>query len=160
MLPSRGERARAPNNLTAAALLPTKLTAGTYKIDRHDNSHTKSQFRFPQDGKPLTQDQTVLLLRQLFLVACEPGTLGGMTVGPSPLDPLFMVVHPIFEKALHVLMLSPTYADKYDFTWEASDCGDGVSGGAIDDTLPFTGALVGIMLSVVVVVVVLGGGNA
>ena len=95
----------------------------------------------PQDGEPLPREQTLLLLRELFLIACEPGTLGGMTVGPSPLDPLFMVVHPIFEKALHVLMLSPTYADKYDFTWEETECGDGVSGSALDDTLPFTGIL-------------------
>eukprot|EP00903_Cladosiphon_okamuranus_P010576 g10001.t1 len=96
------------------------------------------EYGFMQDGQKLTQDQTVFLLRQLFIIACEPGTLGGMAVGPSPLDPLFMVVHPIFEKALHVLLLSPTYADTYDFTWVDTDCGDGVSGGGLADTLPFT----------------------
>lgn len=114
---------------------------GTYyhKHRQLSNPHSP-HFQIPsQDGKPLTHDQTILLLRQLFIISCEPGTLGGMTVGPSPLDPLFMVVHPIFEKALHVLLLSPTYADKYDFTWEATDCGDDISGGALEDTLPFTG---------------------
>lgn len=97
--------------------------------------------QLPQDGKPLTQDQTIFLLRHLFKISCEPGTLGGMAVGPSPLDPLFTVVHPIFEKALHVLLLSPTYANTYDFTWVDSDCGDNVSGGGFGDTLPFTGVL-------------------
>lgn len=55
-----------------------------------------------------------------------------------------------------MLLLSPTYADKYDFTWEATDCGDDISGGALEDTLPFTGAVV---VHVVVVVRVRGGGG-
>lgn len=49
-------------------------------------------------------------------------------------------MHPIFEKALHVLRLSPTYKDTYNFDWIGTDCGDGVSGGGIDEELPFTGA--------------------
>ena len=49
-------------------------------------------------------------------------------------------LHPIFEKATQILQLSPTYKDKYDFTWVGKDCGDGVSGGMIDEIMPFTGA--------------------
>ena len=58
-----------------------------------------------------------------------------MPIGQPPTQAL----HPIFEKATQILQLSPTYKDKYDFTWVGKDCGDGVSGGMIDETMPFTG---------------------
>lgn len=52
------------------------------------------------------------------------------------MDPLFWLMHPIFEKALHALMMSPQYKDQYDFTWMDEDC----YGSGLKDRLPFTGA--------------------
>ena len=53
------------------------------------------------------------------------------------MDPIFWVLHPIFEKALHVLWMSPRFRDAYSFEWE-----DGLSNGSrLSDFLPFTGGL-------------------
>ncbi|CAM9793594.1 unnamed protein product [Ectocarpus sp. 12 AP-2014] len=91
-----------------------------------------------QNGVRLDHDDNMLLMRTLLTLACEPGALGAMSVGPSILDPAFWALHPIFEKATQILQLSPTYKDTYDFTWVGKDCGDGVSGGQVDETMPFT----------------------
>lgn len=92
-----------------------------------------------QDGERLDEDTTMLLLRQLMVVGCEPGWVGAMSTGASPLDPIFWVLHPMFEKAFHILQLSPGYRDTYDFEWAGSECA-GKTGGRMDDVLPFTGA--------------------
>ncbi|CAB1103907.1 TYR [Ectocarpus sp. CCAP 1310/34] len=96
------------------------------------------QYGFQQDGVRLEHDDNMLLMRTLLTLGCEPGALGAMSVGPSILDPVFWALHPIFEKATQLLQLSPTYKDTYDFTWVGIDCGDGVSGGQVDETMPFT----------------------
>ncbi|CAB1104331.1 unnamed protein product [Ectocarpus sp. CCAP 1310/34] len=96
------------------------------------------QYGFQQNGVRLEHDDNMLLMRTLLTLACEPGALGAMSVGPSILDPVFWALHPIFEKATQLLQLSPTYKDTYDFTWVGIDCGDGVSGGQVDETMPFT----------------------
>lgn len=75
------------------------------------------------------------MLRTLMVVSCEPGSLGAMTSAASPLDPIFWVLHPIFEKGHHVVELSPRYADRYEFDWVSSTC----YGSDITDELPFTG---------------------
>lgn len=87
----------------------------------------------------MSEGSTLLLLRTLMTLACEPGSLGAMSVGPSILDPFFWALHPAFEKATQILQLSPTYRDTYDFTWVGKDCGDGVSGGQLYEEMPFTG---------------------
>eukprot|EP00752_Nemacystus_decipiens_P007682 g6866.t2 len=95
-------------------------------------------YSFKQDGEVLSDDQTILLLRTLMTIGCEPGSIGAMSVGPSNLDPIFWPLHPLFEKATHILLLSPTYKETYDFTWVGKDCGDGISGGQIDEEMPFS----------------------
>ena len=84
-------------------------------------------------------NSTVGLLRQLLVVACEPGALGAMAGDAAPMDPIFFALHPTFEKALHILSLSPSY-QHYEWNWVEHYCGDGVSGGGLHDKLPFTGA--------------------
>lgn len=84
----------------------------------------------------------MLLLRNLMKIGCEPGKVGAMATGTSPLDPIFWVLHTGFEKANHILQLSPSYRDTYDFTWVDGGCNDGVSGGAFDDYYPFSGLFV------------------
>eukprot|EP00752_Nemacystus_decipiens_P007679 g6864.t2 len=104
----------------------------------YQDSSATYEYGFMQDGEPLSEESNFLLQRTLLKIACEPGILGAMSVGPSILDPVFWALHPAFEKATQILQLSPTYKDTYDFTWVGKDCGTGVSGGDVDDTMPFT----------------------
>lgn len=90
-----------------------------------------------QDGVRLDDDATMLLLRYVVKLGCEPSAVGSMVGGISPQDPLFFVLHPMFEKALHVLWMSPKFRDSYSFEWEDGSC----TGSKLDDSLPFTGEL-------------------
>ncbi|CAM9857648.1 unnamed protein product [Choristocarpus tenellus] len=56
------------------------------------------------------------------------------------MDPIFWVLHPIYEKALHVLMLSPHYREAYDFTWVNKTC----KGSSLHDDQPFTERMLGL----------------
>lgn len=76
------------------------------------------------------------LLRLMMKIACEPGSIGAMSSSASPSDPIFWVLHPIFEKGLHILLLASQYRDTYDFTWVKEGC----YGSGLHDELPFTGA--------------------
>ncbi|CAN0399674.1 unnamed protein product, partial [Hapterophycus canaliculatus] len=76
----------------------------------------------------------MLLLRHVVKIGCEPGAVGTMVGGTSPMDPLFWVLHPLFEKALHVLWMSPQFRDTYNFDWIDGSC----VGSKIDDRVPFT----------------------
>lgn len=90
---------------------------------------------FKKNGERMNQEDTIFLLRHLIKLGCQPGSVGQMSGGASPLDPLFWVLHPIFEKALHILWLSPHYRNAYSFEWK----NDGSCNGAnVDDALPFT----------------------
>lgn len=91
-----------------------------------------------QDGVRLGDDETMLLLRYIVKLGCEPGAVGTLCGGSSPMDPIFWILHPIFEKALHVLWMSPQYRDSYNFEWKDGTC----HGSKLDDDLPFTGAFV------------------
>lgn len=88
-----------------------------------------------QDGERLSNEQTLLLLRVMMVIACEPGEVGAMSGGASPSDPIFWVLHPIFEKAFHILLLSPEYGPKYDLSWVDGTC----YGSRLDDEMPFSG---------------------
>lgn len=74
-------------------------------------------------------------MRYLIKIGCEPGSVGYMSTGASPMDPIFWVLHPMFEKAMHILWLSPLYRDNYTFEWVDGTC----SGSGYYDELPFTG---------------------
>eukprot|EP00903_Cladosiphon_okamuranus_P019564 g17994.t1 len=89
---------------------------------------------FKQDGVRLDDDSTMLLLRYVVKLGCEPSAVGSMVGGISPQDPLFFVLHPIFEKGLHVLWMSPRFRDSYSFEWEDGAC----NGSKLDDFLPFS----------------------
>ena len=84
----------------------------------------------------MSDADTSLLLRYIVKIGCEPGAVGMMAGGASPMDPLFWVLHPMFEKALHVLWMSPKYRDAYSFAWSDGSC----DGSKLNDPLPFTGA--------------------
>ena len=104
------------------------------------SAHNSLVFPLHQDGARLDQGSTMLLLRQMMSIGCEPGKVGVMSTGAAPLDPIFWVLHSGFEKAQHILQLSPSYRDKYDFAWVDSDqCGDDIVGSKLYDRYPFTG---------------------
>lgn len=90
-----------------------------------------------QDGVRFSDAEASLLLRHIVKIGCEPGAVGMMAGGASPMDPLFWVLHPMFEKALHVLWMSPKFRDAYSFAWTDGSC----DGSRLDDQLPFTGEL-------------------
>lgn len=91
-----------------------------------------------KNGERISEEMTMLLYRHMMIIGCEPGVVGAMSTGSSPLDPIFWVLHPAFEKASHILELAENYRDTYDFEWVDSDCGSKL-GGKITDTFPFTG---------------------
>ncbi|CAM9782570.1 unnamed protein product [Ectocarpus sp. 12 AP-2014] len=120
------------------SLTSTFLSQATQRFSGHAYiSYDESSERpwgFQQNGERLDDDATMFLLRQVVKLGCEPGAVGVMVGGVSPMDPLFWVLHPLFEKALHVLWMSPTYRDGYSFDWTDGSC----SGSKVDDVLPFT----------------------
>lgn len=71
----------------------------------------------------------------MMMIGCEPGEIGAMAGGSSPADPIFWVLHPVFEKALHILELSPEYRNKYELTWVNGTC----NGSQLYDEVPFSG---------------------
>ncbi len=89
-----------------------------------------------QDGVRLDDDATMLLLRYVVKLGCEPSAVGSMTGGIAPQDPLFFVLHPVFDKAWHVLSMCPKFRDSYSFEWEDGAC----ASSKLEDLLPFTGA--------------------
>ncbi|CAN0296786.1 unnamed protein product [Pylaiella littoralis] len=114
--------------------------------DNFIDEDTNAEFPigFMQDGTRLDEDSTMLLLRQLMVIGCEPGKMGAMSTGASPLDPIFWVLHTGFEKASHIVQLSPGYRDAYDFAWVDSDrCSEGSSGSKLTDLYPFTERMLG-----------------
>eukprot|EP00904_Undaria_pinnatifida_P001214 jgi/Undpi1/11093/HiC_scaffold_30.g13391.m1 len=100
----------------------------------YQDASEKYEYNFMQDGEPLKEEELILLLRFILTVGCEPADTGAMATGASPMDPLFWVLHPMFERALHALWLSPEYRDTYDFSWVDGDC----YGSGLTDNLPFT----------------------
>eukprot|EP00904_Undaria_pinnatifida_P014260 jgi/Undpi1/9965/HiC_scaffold_28.g12419.m1 len=87
-----------------------------------------------QDGVRFSDADSSLLMRYIAKIGCEPGAVGMMAGGASPMDPLFWVLHPVFEKALHVLLMSPKYRDSYNLEWSDGSC----DGSRLNDALPFT----------------------
>ena len=77
---------------------------------------------------------SLLLKTQLF-----PGTTGLMTSGAAANDPLFWVMHQMFDKATHALRLSPVYnAGKMEWNNGGGDSSQGLGWNA---TTPFTSAI-------------------
>ena len=54
-------------------------------------------------------------------ILSKPGRAGAMSTGSAITDPLFWVIHPLFEKGWHVLRLAPRYAH-YDMGWTNGTC--------------------------------------
>eukprot|EP00752_Nemacystus_decipiens_P006546 g5896.t1 len=91
-------------------------------------------YGFTQETGRLSDEESLLLMRYLVKIGCEPGGVGYLSTLASPLDPAFFLMHAIFNKALHLLWLSPRYNDAYDWEWEDGPC----PGSGYTDELPFS----------------------
>eukprot|EP00903_Cladosiphon_okamuranus_P013048 g12172.t1 len=114
-----------------------KFTGDEYIVYDADAEYP---YGFLKDGERMGDEEALLLMRYLVKIGCEPGSVGAMSTGASPLDPIFWTLHSLFEKALHILWLSPKYAERYDMEWVDGDC----SGSAYTDVLPFTENILGL----------------
>ena len=73
----------------------------------------------------MSKEHKLLLDRHIIKTLLWPGNFGDMFSsehGGAPGDPLFWVIHQVFDKALHALRLSPRY-NKHGFAWDNSKGG-------------------------------------
>ena len=127
--------------------------SGTYLQANHLTHDTRlCGGRFSYEWKHLgTCDEQLAFNKWLFLESCSPGVQGNVGSLASPADPLFNLMHPIFDKMAHVMRLAPQYADAssplhIDESWASCDNTSvargrwdtaGTYGSALDDELPF-----------------------
>jgi hypothetical protein len=74
--------------------------------------------------KNVEEDQLAKLNKLIAKTILWPGVYGDMASGAASTDPLFWVMHQIFDKAAHALRLSPRY-NEGPFTWDQDDDTDG-----------------------------------
>ncbi|CAN0307687.1 unnamed protein product [Ectocarpus sp. 6 AP-2014] len=103
-----------------------------YQYITHDEE-AAYPYGFIQDGRRMSDEHAMFLMRTLVKIGCEPGAVGTMSSTASPVDPLFWVLHPLFDKAMHILLLSPKY-DEYTMEWVDGEC----PGSGYTDELPIT----------------------
>lgn len=90
----------------------------------------------------LTSEQTCAVNRLVLKTIIYPGEFGVMGGGGSPNDPLFFVIHQIFEKMTQVLRLSPRYRE-LNTTWDNTALGN-LTGFGWNSKTPFTARLFGL----------------
>ena len=90
-----------------------------------DHFMTKNHSTGEHVFKHITDAQDRELKRLYLRLLREPGNFGVFATGAAANDPLFWVMHPLFEKAWQVLRLAPAYA-AWNMTWDnhvkASTC--------------------------------------
>ncbi|CAB1108753.1 unnamed protein product [Ectocarpus sp. CCAP 1310/34] len=104
-----------------------------YLYITHDEE-AKFPYGFIQDDHRVSDEHAVFLMRTLVKIGCEPGAVGIMSTAASPVNPMFWVLHPLFEKAMHILLLSPKY-DDYTMEWVDGEC----KGSGYTEELTITG---------------------
>ncbi|CAM9833779.1 unnamed protein product [Ectocarpus sp. 12 AP-2014] len=109
-----------------------------YQYITHDEE-AEYPYGFIQDDHRMSDEQAMFLMRTLVKIGCEPGAVGMMSTAASPVDPIFWVLHPLFEKAMHILLLSPKY-DEYTMEWVDGEC----TGSGYTDELPITELALGL----------------
>eukprot|EP00611_Tribonema_gayanum_P031302 TRINITY_DN9009_c0_g1_i1.p1 TRINITY_DN9009_c0_g1~~TRINITY_DN9009_c0_g1_i1.p1 ORF type:complete len:500 (+),score=128.10 TRINITY_DN9009_c0_g1_i1:2-1501(+) len=105
------------------AWMEEMLLAMTTIYDGADFVTTSNgKLRFAQNGHLLSDAAYWPFLRALMKLGCTPGSVGAMSTGASPADPIFWVLHGIYDKAMHALTLSPSFSD-FDLSWTNETCG-------------------------------------
>jgi hypothetical protein len=85
-------------------------------------------------GVLLSDEDQMELQRHVLKIWSTIGKAGHMSTGAASNDPIFWILHPIFDRALHTLRLSATLSEGFDFTWIDGTC----YGSGWEDYLPFT----------------------
>ncbi|CAM9438226.1 unnamed protein product, partial [Ectocarpus sp. 12 AP-2014] len=109
-----------------------------YLYITHDEE-AEYPYGFIQDNHRMSDEHAMFLMRTLVKIGCEPGAVGMMSTAASPVDPIFWVLHPLFEKAMHILLLSPKY-NEYTMEWVDGEC----TGSGYTDELPITELAIGL----------------
>lgn len=77
------------------------------------------------EGTALSREQNLKLLRLILKETAFLGKYSTFNTGAAPNDPLFWVMHQIFDRVGHVLRMSPRYNTK-DLSWTPSRGSNGV----------------------------------
>jgi hypothetical protein len=75
------------------------------------------------------------VMRVAGALYATPGWSGQLSTGAAINDPIFWVIHPMFDRAWHVLLLSSKF-QSYNLTWVDKGC----TGSGWNDELPFEGS--------------------
>ena len=82
----------------------------------------------------LTSHQIKLFFTWLVKFSCHPGKLGAMATGASSNDPIFWILHPIFDRLWAFIRMAPEHAG-FDHTWvDGGNC----NGYNFHDLQPFS----------------------
>ena len=98
----------------------TGICAGSYGNREVVYTDYKSSDCLPYD---ISKEHLDSLNRLILKTVLFPGNYGDMATGAAANDPLFWVMHQIFDKAAHALRLSPLY-NKGGFSWHQEDGDD------------------------------------
>lgn len=96
------------------------VNGGSYVVKDEESG----EWRFSNGGAEsvLPYDDHVKLLRVVGRLFCEGGLSGPLGTGAASNDPIFWPLHPIFDRAWHLLLLSDKYSASYDMTWTNGSC--------------------------------------
>ena len=81
-------------------------------------------------------ERSYLFNRLMLKWGSSPGFAGAMGGGPASNDPIFWVIHPLFEKAAHAWLLSDALSGGKYKGWTDSGACPG-TGSSHNDTMPF-----------------------
>lgn len=84
----------------------------------------------------MDMNKTMLFHRLVLKWGSAPGYTGAMGGGPATGDPIFWVIHPLFEKAAQAWVLSDALSGGKDNSWVDSGACTG-DGSSQNDTMPF-----------------------
>jgi hypothetical protein len=118
-------------------------TAGHWRSLCATNLHGRQVTTVQPDGSchpaGVTAAQKAKLDKLVLKTVLWPGYYSDMATGAASIDPLFWVMHQMFDKATHALRLSPVYnAGKMEWNNGGGDSSQGLGWNA---TTPFTSAI-------------------
>mmetsp|Transcript_104779 Transcript_104779/g.302296 ORF Transcript_104779/g.302296 Transcript_104779/m.302296 type:complete len:321 (-) Transcript_104779:205-1167(-) len=104
-------------------------------IEKIDDSTSAWDGKYIPKGDDLTDEDKIALNRLLLKTNLFFGVSGPMATGAASNDPIFWVMHQIFDKMAQSLRLSPNY-NRGNLTW--NNHGNGLDGENWEGTTPFS----------------------
>ena len=105
---------------------------GQYQYDKWLEADSKGVWWW----KNMDTERSYLFNRLMLKWGSSPGFAGAMGGGPASNDPIFWVIHPLFEKAAHAWLLSDALSGGKYKGWTDSGACPG-TGSSHNDTMPF-----------------------